>query len=121
MANEIALTRQLAVANGNLKDALAFEVITFTMGAKEKYSNIVTMTTSEADLTISGVTTPSLIYMRNLDASLVIQWGPKSGGSMVEVGRINANEEAWFRLGSSITLRARSVSGSPLLYYQVYG
>ncbi len=118
----MALTRQFALANGNMVDGMPSTVINYSMSAQEKFSNIVATSTSEADLTISGVTTPTLVYMRNLDTgSNIIQWGPKSGGSMIEVGRINAGEEVWFRLGSSITLRVRSVANTPKLFYQVWG
>lgn len=121
MADEITETRSVSVVNGNFKDYVQSEQIKYTMNAAEKNEGTVASSTTEADLAFTGVTTPTLLILKNLDDTDIIQWGPKSAGVMVEVGRIGPKGEAKLQLGSGVTIRYRSVAGTPRLRWRVWG
>ena len=58
--------------------------------------------------------------MRNLDATNYVQYGPKSSGSMVAVGRIEAGEIHAFRLEPGITLRWVANTSAVLVDLRIY-
>lgn len=121
MANEITLVRNVSITSGNFRDAVAAKSTTFDLSAIEKYENVVPLTTAEADLTFTNVTTPKFCMLENLDSTNIIQWGPKSGGVMVEVGRISTLGEVVFEIGSAVTIRCRTVASTANLRVRVWG
>lgn len=121
MANEISLIRSVSITNGNFRDAIQSQTKTFDMAAVEKYENVVPITTAETDLAFTNVATPKFCMLENLDSTNIIQWGPKSGGAMIELGRISTLGEAIFEIGSSVTIRVRTVASTASLRVRVYG
>lgn len=121
MANEISLIRSVSVVSGNYRDGVQSVTVTFDLGAVEKSENIIPLTTSEVDLAFTNVTTPKFCMLRNLDSTNIIQWGPKSGGAMIEVGRISTLGEVIFEIGSSVTIRCRTVASTASLLARCYG
>ena len=61
--------------------------------------------TSEEDLSVGDVGTVGWLFLRNLDSSNYVVFGPKSGGAMVAFGRLKAGEVAALRVSSGVTLR----------------
>lgn len=121
MANEITVVRNALITSGNFRDGIISATVTYDLGAIEKSEGIIGATTAEADLTFTGVTTPKFCVLKNLDSTNIIQWGPKSGGVMVEVGRIQTLSEVWFEIGSSVTIRYRTVASTASLWWRVWG
>lgn len=105
MANEIQTTLNVAVVNGNFRQTFAPGTIQITQAAQGAHSPIVSVGTSEEDLTTGDVGTLGVLCLRNLDTTNYVQWGPKSGGAMVAIGRIKAGEVAFLRLEPGITIR----------------
>jgi len=105
MANEIQVTANVAVVNGNFRQTFAPGTLQITQTAQGAYSPIVSVGTSEEDLSIGDIGTLGWLCLRNLDTTNYVQWGPKSAGSMVAAGRIKAGEIAILRLEPGITLR----------------
>lgn len=64
--------------------------------------------TSEEAITFTDITTEGWLFMKNLDATNYVQWGPTTGGAMVVMGRLKAGEEACFRMDSGATLRLQA-------------
>ena len=64
----------------------------------------VSIGTSEEDIAFGDVT-PRFIMIENLDATNFVKYGPKSGGSMVLLGRVSPGGMAPFELGAGVTLR----------------
>lgn len=105
MANEIQTTLNVAVVNGNFRQTFAPGTIQITQTAQGAHSPVVSVGTSEEDLSVGDVGTLGVLCLRNLDSANYVQWGPKSAGSMVAVGRLKAGEVAYIRLEPGITLR----------------
>ena len=105
MANEIQTTLNVAVVNGNFRQTFAPGTIQITQAAQGAYSPIVSVGTSEEDLTTGDIGTLGILCLRNLDATNYVQWGPKSAGTMVVAGRVKPGEVAYLRLEPGVTLR----------------
>lgn len=120
MANEISLIRSVSITSGNYRDNVSSQTKTYDLGAIEQFENVIPLTTAEVDLVFTNVTTPKFCILENLDATNIIQWGPKSG-TMVEVGRISTLGEAIFEIGSAVTLRVRTVAATANLRVRVWG
>lgn len=109
MANEITVTVQGTLINGSLRSTFAPGSIQEDQGAQELWSNVVSVGTSEEDITIPDVTTPGRVFMLNLDATNYVTWGPKSGGSMISCGKLAAGDgPTTFKLAGSVTLRMQA-------------
>lgn len=121
MANEISLIRSLSVVSGNYRDGVQSVTVTFDLLAIEKFENIIPLTTAETDIVFTNVTTPKFCMLRNLDATNIIQWGPKSAGAMIEVGRISTLGEVIFEIGSGVTIRCKTVASTANLLARCYG
>lgn len=106
MANEIKLNINATLTNGYLSRSFQTGQLQITQTTLGAYSAVVSVGTSEEDLLTGDVGTLGFLMLRNLDSTNYVQWGPKSGGSMVAVGRLKPNgEPAVIRLEPGITIR----------------
>lgn len=105
MANEIKITLGVAYANGALSDTVAATTLNVNQTTLQFHGTVVSVGTTEEDLTTGDIATLGFIYLKNLDAANFVQWGPDSGGSMVPIGRLKAGESAILRLEPGVTLR----------------
>ena len=105
MADELALTILATITNGNFKDRLAHGAQKFDQAAVGAASNVVSVGTSEEDVATGDLSTLGWCFMRNLDTTNYVTYGPKSSGAMVAMGRIEAGEVHAMRLEPGITLR----------------
>lgn len=81
-----------------------------TLSAKQYFAGVLTIGTSEEDITFTDITTPRVVTMYNLDGTNYVSWGPKSGGAMVLCGTLYPQSSsigvaAQFELGASVTIR----------------
>jgi hypothetical protein len=108
MADEITTYCSLAVTNGQLSlPGVGGSIKVDQTTARGGGPGAVTIGTSEEAISFGDIG-PGYIYMRNLDDTNYIEFGPESGGSMVVCGRLKAGEQCLFRLGGSVTLRAQA-------------
>lgn len=105
MANEIKVTLRVDARNGNYRDEFNPGVIQIDQSTAFGSKVGVEVGTSEEDLSLGDVATPGVIAIRNLDATNYITFGPKSGGAMVALGKIEPGEVVLVRLASGVTLR----------------
>lgn len=105
MANEITESVSLALSNVNLKFQIPLESKSITQSTALVLSKVITVTTSEADIDTTGISTLGVMYVKNLDTTNYVKLGPKSGGAMVEMMRIKPGEENMFRVTPGITMR----------------
>lgn len=105
MANEITIKETITVSNGNFKDTFAPGTLFLDQAtATGGNPGTVNVGTSEQDISFGDVT-PNLVVMRNMDSTNYVKYGPKSGGSMIEFGRLKPGTSARFILAPSVTLR----------------
>ena len=105
MANEIKLSITASLTNGYLSDTFNTGQLSITQTTQGAHTPVVTVGTSEEDLSTGDIGTLGYMLLRNLDSSNYVTYGPKSGGAMVAFGRIKAGEAAVIRLEPGITLR----------------
>lgn len=105
MANEIGINLAVTLTNGNLKKSFAPGQVNVTQTTLGAHDTVVVVGTSEEDFSTGDVGTLGYLVLRNLDSANYVQYGPKSGGAMVAMGRIKAGEVAILRLEPGITLR----------------
>ncbi len=105
MANELTINLLAEIINVNLKHTInpgTIQVDQTTIGAR---APVVTVNSSaEEDLTVGDIGTLGYLFMRNLDPTNYVTWGPKDT-TMKAVGRMEAGEMAMLRLEPGITLR----------------
>jgi hypothetical protein len=101
MANEITLNVRLQLSNGALLDDNNPGRIQVNQTTQRKYSVVVSVGTTEESVTFTDISTPGVCYLRNLDATNYVQWGP---ATTVYQGRLKASDiPACFRLDPGAT------------------
>lgn len=121
MANEIKLTIGVVYANGGLKDTVPADAVQITQTNQEFHAPVVSVGTSEEDLSLGDITTNGCLFLKNLDSTNFVKYGPKSGGSMIEFGRLKAGEEAFLRLAPGVTLRWIADTAAVKVLIKAYG
>ena len=93
--------------NGSRVPKFQVPSVTLTQTTVGYFGGILSIGTSEEDITFTDVTTPRRLCMLNMDSTNFVKYGPKSAGSMVEFGRLYPDSSfATFDLGpSGVTLR----------------
>jgi len=104
MADEIKLSVQLSLTKGSLKDNFNPGQISLDQTNQGLLSTVVSVGTSEEDLSVGDISTLGILVLQNLGTNFV-EYGPKSGGSMVAYGKIEPGEVAVLRLKPGITHR----------------
>lgn len=111
MANEITAKSYLAVSNGNdvfKSNGGTTLTQTHDQSGNGRFSRIVSIATSDTEVTLSDITTEGWAWFRNLDATNYVDWGPDSTG-IVQMGRMEAGEVAGpFRLYPGVTLQMQA-------------
>lgn len=112
MSDELKITLNATLTNGNLKETVAPNQLSITQNTQRSHCPVVDVGTSEEDISTGDIGTLGWLFMQNLDSANYVTWGPKSGGSMVAIGRLKASEIAAFRLSPGITLRMQANGGT---------
>jgi hypothetical protein len=121
MANELKVTLGIIYANGAMADTVAVNQMAITQSALEFQGDVVTVPTgSEADLATPNISTLGFVYLKNLDSTNFVQWGPKSGGVMVPAGRLLPGESAVLRLEPGMTLRWTADTAAVKVLAKIY-
>lgn len=101
MANEITLTQRLQLANGELLDDNNPGRLQITQSAIGMFKQVLSIGTTEESVTFTDISTPGICYIKNLDATNYVQWGP---ATTVYQGRLKASDApACFRLDNGAT------------------
>lgn len=115
MSNEFAINDGFMYANGLLEGEAkqrTYEIDQVTSTPKLE-KRVVTVATSEADISLGGVTAPGMIRLTNLDSTHYVEVGPKSGGAMVPFARLRPGDApARFWLAAGVTLRAKATTAA---------
>lgn len=121
MAEELKVTYGVKYTNGNAVDSVPTTTLSVTQTLQEEDAPTVSIGTSEQDVAFADLTTLGWVWMRNLDLTNYVDWGPKSGGSMVGIGRLQPGEVALFRLKPGITLRMVAHTAACKVQFKVWG
>ena len=112
MANEFTVRLNGSLVNGELVESFGSGIISgsisrnFNQTAAGVHSTVVTVgQAAEEDMPVGDVTTEGFLYLKNLDDTNYVIYGPKSGGVRISFGRIKPGEEHWIRLEPGVVLR----------------
>lgn len=111
MADEIAITTGVSYANGTLDFSLPTKTTEVDQVAATPALScqVLSIGTSEEDIAFGDVATPGIVLIENLDAANYVEYGPKSGGAMILLGKALAGDAPHvLRLGAGVTLRAKA-------------
>lgn len=120
MANEITVTANLSCTNGAFSFASkenALRINQTTQGGGGP--GVVTVTTSDAAVSLGSYTAKGYCFIKNLDGTNYVEFGPESGGAIVKMIKLKPGEYAMFRLVSTATLRAQANTASVKCYIAV--
>lgn len=104
MADELKVTINARLENGENKQTWNHGEDSITQAAIGGHGGIVVVGTSEEDLSVGDVGTLGWLFLKNLDSTNYVTYGPKDT-VMKAFGRLEAGEEAALRLEPGITLR----------------
>lgn len=105
MADELKITLAVTYANGRLADKIDSATLSVTQTTQGYFGAVVSVGTSEEDLTLGDIGTNGYVYLKNLDGTNYVKYGPKSAGSLVDFGKLKPGESAIFRLMTGVTWR----------------
>lgn len=120
MAGELRATLTTQLTNGSLVDPNLQGSASIDQSVAAFVVLNPTVTTSEGDITFTGITTLGWIRIRNLDATNFVKYGPNSAGSMIVLGKLKPGEEAWLRLMTGVTLRMQADTASCKVQIRAY-
>lgn len=89
--------------------------LTVSQAANGISKTIITTSTSDTAFAFANITTEGWLVLYNLDATDSIDWGPDSGGSIVDCGTLEAGEWAAFRMKAGATMRHQATANTPKL------
>lgn len=109
MAGEIKVTAALECTKGNFKLP--------KFGGQQQSINqtgtgggvpgMVEATTAGVDVSTTGLTNIGWCYIKNIDATNFMEWGPKVTGTFHPIGKLLPGEEITFRLSPGKTLHVK--------------
>ena len=120
MANEIQFSFSGRIQKGSFLDVISQETLQVTQSGVGDYSPTALVGTTEEDLLIGDIGTLGWLYLKNLDTTNYVTWGPKSGGVMIPLGRIEPGEFAVLRLEPGVTLRWKANSSAVRIKVRLY-
>lgn len=120
MADELQINLNVRIQNDPLFDLIQ-ESFSLTMSAIELASGIQVVGTSAEAVVTTDVSTLGWCYMKNLDSTNFVEYGPDDGGTMKDFGMMKPGEPALFRLTPGITMKVKADTAPCKVLYKIYG
>lgn len=124
MANEITVQQALQVSNGSLVDRMPLEtdLVTQNTSGPVILSKVESIPTTAGGTVISttGITTLGWLYLKNLDTTNFVKYGPTSAGAIVDFGTLKPGEQALLRLTAGIVLRIIADTAACRVFYKIF-
>jgi len=127
MSNEITVRFSGRVLNGNMDESFGPGQVQIDQSVQGRGGHVQEIGTTEealdfGDIGIGTINVEGYLYIRNLDASNYITYGPQVGtGSMEVVGKLKAGGEfAWLRLYPGVVILAKADTAACKLDVRLY-
>lgn len=122
MANEISIGIAESVTNGELRHSMPLTTDLIDQTTKALLSKVESVPTTAGGTVISttGITALGYLYVKNLDATNFVKYGPTSAGAIVDFGKLKPGEQAILRLMPGISLRFISDTAACLVGFVFY-
>jgi hypothetical protein len=121
MANELQISLGITYANGGLADNKAPATQKISQAAQELFAPVVSCPAADTVVTVAGITTLGWLYMKNLDPTNFVTYGPTVAAAIAPAGRLMPGEEVIFRLEPGIVLRTRANVAACKVQFKFYG
>jgi len=111
MSDEVKVTASLEIINDTFRlEKTGRTTLTFDQTTKGGgVPGTITIPAADTVVDLSDLGTEGWLWMKNLDATNYVSWGPDNGSSAIaKVGRLEAGEPALFRLEPGLTLRMQA-------------
>ncbi len=109
MADEISITIQVVIANGDYKRTFAPGTDKITQTGFGASGGIYSISTSEENPVFTDITTEGWIVLHNHDSTNFVKWGASATTpTLATIGRLEAGESACFRVEPGVTLRMQA-------------
>ena len=117
MANEIKMSLSIIYENGTLKNNYQPATMNIPQATKGYLSQTIAATTAEADVAVTGIGTPGLMVLHNLEATTtgkIFNWGLKSStGGIPQYFKLPPKQIAQITYGTSaMVVRGKAASGT---------
>ena len=121
MANEITISLNAQVVNGFYRDTIQPGNLQIDQSAVGRAGHVQNIGTSAETVDLGDVSTNGILYLRNLDETNYITYGPQSDAATIEVfGKLKAGEFAIMRLAPTIVLWAVADTAACLLDVKLF-
>jgi len=121
MSNEIKIRLSATLDNGSLHDSVTgLGQVNVDQANPGRGGHLQTIGTSEEDIDLGDISVAGYCFLRNTDAMNFVTYGPKSGGSMVDFGKLKPGEPAFLRLAPSLIIRAQADTAAVKLDVKVW-
>lgn len=109
MAGTITASATLTIVNGSYRRTIAPGSLSVVQDAIGEHAPIISVGSgAEEDFSIGDISTLGYAFFHNLDTANYVTFGPKSGGVMVPMVRLEAGDYCFMRLEPGITLRGQA-------------
>jgi hypothetical protein len=123
MADEFRLTITGTLTNGDFNDTLPAGSYSIDQAAIGRGGSVQTIgTTVGGDIVVFGdVATAGYLYLKNLDDTNFVEYGPDTGGdAMQAMGKLKPGEPAILRMSPGVVLYAKADTDDVKLDVRLY-
>lgn len=115
MASEINVKFSLQAKNGFLQESIVIGQLQIDQAAVGVAGGAQSIGTSEEVVDFGDIGTEGVLFLRNLDDTNFIEFGPEDTGAMVAFGKLKPGEIAFLRMKPTVVLRAQADTAACLL------
>lgn len=108
MSNQIQVSFSFIVASGSYQETYMPPASVITQAEVGRGGGIQNIGTTEETINFGDVTANGCLFLKNLDDTNYVTYGPVSGGAMVVAGKLNPGEFAWLRVAPTAVFRAQA-------------
>lgn len=120
MANELSYSLNVSYASGYAKDSVTTGTVTYSQSTQLVDSGIQDVGTAAESLATGDVgTNGGWLWMKNLDTTNYVTFGPDSTG-LITCGRLQPGKDCWFFLAPSVTLKVQANTAACKVQYKLF-
>ena len=118
MADEFKLTIRSKHSNAGYKSDWFNSQLSITQNSAGVASGVQSVGTTAENISSGDITTPGYLHLKNLDTTNFVEFGVDNTG-FVAVGKLEAGEEAVFRVADATTIQLKADTASCNVAYQL--
>lgn len=108
MANEIKLSVNVRVVNGDYKNRFDMGQLSIDQAAQGAQSGVIDVGTTAEDLPVGDVSTPGLLILKNLDDTNFVEIGKSVSATFEKMGRLKPGDPLVMRVAAGVTLQLKA-------------